>query len=495
MDATSVAGCFWDKTILVTGSTGFLGKLLVEKILRVQPNVKKFYLVVRASDAASAEQRIVSQVLGKDLFNTMREKYGLSGFEKLIQEKLVPLAGDIGTPNFGLDGSTVDDLCEEIDVIIHGAATTSFYERYDVALASNSLGAKYICEFAKKCCNLKMLLHVSTAFVTGTREGLLLEKALQIGEILRPGYCLDIKAELQLVDKVKSELRATKRCGLLDQSAEKTAMKELGLKRACHFGWPNVYTFTKAMGEMLLAQERGDLPVTIMRPSMITSTFQDPFPGWIEGARTIDALIVAYTEQALPCFVGDRNNIMDAVPADMVVNATLVAMAVHWNEKGQVIYNLCSALQNPLSGYVLEDACWDYFSKHPRVKEDGKPLQNKRPYVFKRFTLFRAYLILVYKLPLEVLHGVSLLFCGLFSQSYIKYNRRYNFLMLLVKLYAPYAFFKGCFDNTNITRLLTEVKMDGDGSGIFNFDLKSMDWHSYLLNVHVPAVIKYGRKT
>uniref|UniRef100_N1R0K9 Fatty acyl-CoA reductase n=1 Tax=Aegilops tauschii TaxID=37682 RepID=N1R0K9_AEGTA len=413
MDATAVVGCFRDRTILVTGSTGFLGKcmqiphilvyiypytfynyniyiytVLVEKILRVQPNVKKLYLVVRASDAASAEQRILSQVLGKDLFNTMREKHGLAGFEELIQEKIVPLAGDIGIQNFGLDRSTVDDLCEEIDVIIHGAATTSFYERYDVALASNALGAKYICEFAKKCSNMKLLLHLSTAFVAGTRKGLLLEEALQMGETLRPGYCLDIKAELRLVEKIKTELRVANSGGP-DQSLEKTAMKELGLK------------------------------------------------------RTIDALIVAYTEQAFPCFVGDRKNIMDAVPADMVVNATLVAMAVHWNEKGYVIYHVCSALQNPLSGYVLEDACWDYFSKHPRIREDGKPLKNKRPYVFKRFTLFRAYLIMVYKLPLEILHAVSLLFCGLFSQSYNKYNRRYNFLILLVKLYAPYAFFKG----------------------------------------------------
>uniref|UniRef100_A0A8R7U235 Fatty acyl-CoA reductase C-terminal domain-containing protein n=1 Tax=Triticum urartu TaxID=4572 RepID=A0A8R7U235_TRIUA len=204
-------------------------------------------------------------------------------------------------------------------------------------------------------------------------------------------------------------------------------------------------------------------------------------------------MIVAYTEQAFPCFVGDRQDTMDAVPADMVVNATLVAMAVHLNEKGQVIYNVCSALQNPLTGYVLEDACWDYFSIYPRV-QNGKPLKNKRPYVFKRFALFHTYLILVYKLPLEMLHAVSLLFCGLFSQYYNKQNRRYNFLMLLVKLYAPYAFFKGCFDDTNMRRLRMDVKMDGNASNIFNYDLQSMDCPSYLLNVHVPAVLKYGRK-
>ncbi|VAI00667.1 unnamed protein product [Triticum turgidum subsp. durum] len=311
MDARAVAGCFRGKTILVTGSTGFLGKLMVEKILRVQPDVKKLYLLVRAPDVASAEQRILTQVLGKDLFNTLREKHGLAGFQKLIKEKIVPLAGDVGSHNFRLDNSRADDLCEEIDIIIHGAATTSFYERYDVALATNALGAKYGCEFAKKCPNLKLLLHVSTAFVTGTQDGLLLEKALKMGESLQPGYHLDIEAELELVEKVKAELTASK-SGSSDKSLEKTAMKELGLKRACHFGWPNVYTFTKAMGEMLLEQHRGDLPVVIIRPTMVTSTFQDPFPGWIEGARTIDAMIVAYTEQAFPCFVGDRKDTMDA---------------------------------------------------------------------------------------------------------------------------------------------------------------------------------------
>lgn len=428
-------------------------------------------------------------MLEKDLFNTLREKYGLTGFHSLVKEKIFPLAGDIGFHDFGLDGSSVDALCEEVDVIINGAATTSFYERYDVALASNVLGAKYGCEFAKKCRNLKLLLHVSTAYVAGTQEGLLLEKPLQMGETLRLGYHLDIAAELRLVEKVKTGLKAA------NSSAkdELTALKELGFKRASHFGWPNVYAFTKALGEMLLEQHMEDLPVVIVRPTMVTSTYRDPIPGWIEGARTIDAMIVAYDKQSFPCFIGDRKDVLDVVPADMVVNATLVAMAVHWNEKTRTIYHVSSSLRNPLTGYLVEDACWDYFSIHPRVLESGKPLQNKRPY-FKRYACFRAYLILMYKLPLEILHAVSLLFCGLFAQYYNRNNRRYTFLMLLVKLYVPFAFFKGRFDDTNLTRLRMEVKMDGKDGNIFDFDTKSIDWHSYFLSVHVPAVLKYERK-
>uniref|UniRef100_A0ACD6AL13 Uncharacterized protein n=1 Tax=Avena sativa TaxID=4498 RepID=A0ACD6AL13_AVESA len=281
---------------------------------------------------------------------------------------------------------------------------------------------------------------IFSAFVAGTQEGMLLEKAFKNGDTLREGYHVDIEDELDLVDKVKSELLATK-SGTSEQ-LEKLVMKELGLKRACHFGWPNVYTFTKAMGEILLGQRRENVPVVIIRPTMVTSTYQDPFPGWIEGARTIDALIVAYDEQAFPCFLGDRRNIIDVIPADIVINAAMVAIAFR-NEEVQVIYHVGSSLQNPLSLYSFEDACWDYFSINPRILENGKALPNRRPYLFKNVSFFRLCLLLVYKIPLEMLHIMSLLLCGLFSTHYNKLNRRFNFFMLLVKLYAPYAFFNG----------------------------------------------------
>lgn len=55
--------------------------------------------------------------------------------------------------------------------------------------------------------------------------------------------------------------------------------------RARMYGWQDTYAFTKAMGEMLIENMRGDVPVVVVRPSVIESTFQDPFPGWMEGNR------------------------------------------------------------------------------------------------------------------------------------------------------------------------------------------------------------------
>jgi fatty acyl-CoA reductase len=62
MDEARIIEYFKNKSILITGSTGFLGKILVEKILRVQPDVRKIYLPVRAVDAATAKQRMQTEV-------------------------------------------------------------------------------------------------------------------------------------------------------------------------------------------------------------------------------------------------------------------------------------------------------------------------------------------------------------------------------------------------------------------------------------------------
>ncbi|KAH7834891.1 hypothetical protein Vadar_020709 [Vaccinium darrowii] len=55
--------------------------------------------------------------------------------------------------------------------------------------------------------------------------------------------------------------------------------------RARKYGWRNTNVFTKAMGEMLLGQMTGNLPVVLLRPTIITSTYKEPFPGWVEGIR------------------------------------------------------------------------------------------------------------------------------------------------------------------------------------------------------------------
>ncbi|KAK9940754.1 hypothetical protein M0R45_017397 [Rubus argutus] len=86
MELESILGYLHNKTIFITGATGLLGMVLVEKILRVQPDVKKIYLLLRASDAKSATQRLRDEIIGKELFKVLREKWG-ADFDFFISQK------------------------------------------------------------------------------------------------------------------------------------------------------------------------------------------------------------------------------------------------------------------------------------------------------------------------------------------------------------------------------------------------------------------------
>jgi fatty acyl-CoA reductase len=255
---------------------------------------------------------------------------------------------------------------------------------------------------------------IHAAYVSGDSTELILEKPIKSGEALREGMRLDIDDELRLVSDVKNELATTPTTNGDDaRAAERKAMKELGLQRARHFGWSNTYVFTKAMGEMLLGQLRGDdddMPVVIVRPSIITSVRADPVPGWMQGTRTIDTLIIGYAKQNLSCFLADLRMVMDVIPGDMVVNAMLAAVVAHSGERGgsagapaaMTIYQPTSSLRNPVTYAVLYRSGRRHFEEHPRVKDNGEVIPNKKMRFFTTIPRFRLFMILSYKLPLEV---------------------------------------------------------------------------------------------
>ncbi|XP_065850268.1 fatty acyl-CoA reductase 3-like isoform X3 [Euphorbia lathyris] len=199
-----------NKTFLVTGATGFLAKIFVEKILRVQPNVKKLYLLLRASDAKSAMQRLQQDVVEKELFKVLREKYG-ENLNSFISEKVRAVAGDINCEDLGIKDSSLNgELLKEVDYVVNSAASTNFIERYDVALGINTFGALNVMNFAKKCHKVKMLVHVSTVYVCGEDRGLILEKPLSLGKSKNGSNKVDIEVEKKLVQEKLDQLLSEK---------------------------------------------------------------------------------------------------------------------------------------------------------------------------------------------------------------------------------------------------------------------------------------------
>ncbi|KAL5579886.1 hypothetical protein UlMin_012328 [Ulmus minor] len=489
MEVGSVLKFLENKNILITGATGFLAKIFLEKILRVQPNVKKFYLLLRANDAKSASQRLNNEILGKDLFRLLKEKMG-ANFNSLAAEKLTVVAGDISREDLGLkDANLREEMLSNLDVIINLAATTNFDERYDIALGLNTMGAKHVLNFAKQCTKLKIFVHVSTAYVSGERGGLILESPYQMGETLNGTTGLDIDNEARLIEEKLKELQAEE----ANEATITLAMKDFGIKRAKVHGWPNTYVFTKAMGEMLLEHLKENTNVIIVRPTIVTSTFKEPFSGWVEGIRTIDSLAVGYGKGKLTCFLGDLKATVDLIPADFVVNAIAVAMAAHANQRNEniTIYHVGSSVRNPIRYLELQDYGFNYFTNKPWIGKDGKPVKVGRVLILNNMASFRRYMTLRYLLVLKGLELVNTAFCQYFQGMYLDLNRKINFVFRLVELYRPYLFFKGIFDDINTERLRLAARESGSEIDVFYFDPKAINWEDYFMNVHIPGVVKY----
>ncbi|KAH6836680.1 Jojoba acyl CoA reductase-related male sterility protein [Perilla frutescens var. hirtella] len=489
MEVGSILEFMENKSILITGAAGFLAKIFIEKILRVQPDVKKLYLLLRAPDTKSAMLRFNNEIISKDLFKVLKEKHG-EKLNSLISQKIRVVAGDITCDNLGVrDSLLLEEMFKEVDIVVNLAANTDFDERYDILLGINTLGAKHVLNFSKKCDKLKVLLHVSTAYVCGEKEGLILETPYKMGETLNGTIGLDIDAEKKLIDETLKSLKAENYSDDFIQSK----MKELGIQRARKFGWPNTYVFTKAMGEMMLGHLNKDIPLVIIRPTIVTSTYKQPFPGWAEGVRTIDSLAVGYGKGRITCFLGDPNTIIDAIPADMVVNAMIVAMVAHANEANETIYHVGSSVSNPLKIAPLQDYGQRYFMKHPWINKEGRPVVVGNVKVLSSMESFHTYLSIHYLLPLKGLEMLNRACCQYFQGIYLDMCRKIKFVMRLVDLFGPYLFFKGCFDDMNTEKLRRAAATDKSvvETDTFYFDPKIINWEDYFMSIHIPGVVKY----
>ncbi|MED6115611.1 hypothetical protein PIB30_092330, partial [Stylosanthes scabra] len=449
---------FNGKTILVTGATGFLAKIFVEKILRVQPNIKRLYLLVRASNPHVAIQRLHTEVFGKELFKIQRDKWG-DNFSSFLSEKVVAVAADVSLHNFGIkDQTLVENMLEDIEIIVHSAATTRFDERYDVAMNTNTMGAYNTLNFAKMCPRIQVFLHVSTAYVCGERKGLIPEEPFQMGQTRKGSSKLDINLEKKLIEQKLSELHAQN----ANEETITSIMKELGATRANLHGLQDTYALTKVMGEMIVTNMKGNIPLIIIRPTTILGTHSDPFPGWIEGVRTIDFVFVEYFKGAMISFVGDPNITVDGIPADMVTNSMIIALMLHsknHTSNNLMIYHIGTSLRNPIKLSDVQDIMHLYITKNPWLTNYGKSKA-----FFKKFTFLPNY-----------------------TEDHEFPQEKRSRLKRIINIYRPYFTDpERIFDDKNTEKLRMAIKGVDNVNREFNLDPKSIDWKDYLMNVHFP---------
>ncbi|KAM3377667.1 hypothetical protein P3S68_010080 [Capsicum galapagoense] len=420
-------------------------------------------MIIQDYPSSLLNTMIKLHVLKTDLFRVLREKLG-ANLHSFIEDKVSLVPGDIAC-------DSLDKMCTEVDIIVNSAATTRFDERYDTAISINVLGAMHVVEFSKQ------------SNVSGEKEGLILEKPLNYGETLNGGSVLDIQVEQRLVEEALKDLQVRHATGKEVISYESS--------RARLHGWPNTYSFTKVMGEMLLGHFNEDLRLIILRPTIILSTYKEPFPGWIEGMRTIDTFIAGYGKGKQKVAIGGRDSIADVIPADMVVNSVIAAIVPHQNPSSHtVVYHISSSKRNQLKSGDIIQFFVDYFKKNPWIDERGKPVKVKKFHVLGSMESLHKYIGIHYMPALKILKWTNSILCQHLQAQHANLERRINGAIRLAELYRPYAFFKGVFDDTN-AEMLRMAMRESNADDTLNFDPTTIQWEKYFKETHIQGVVKY----
>ncbi len=334
---------FADCEPLITGANGFVGKVLMAMLLDRFPDIKRLHVLIRPRGSVPAVERFRSEVLASPVLEPLIAKFGRDGVERRVRV----LSGDAAEPDLGLGGRDLRALAGRVGVVINCAGLVDFFPPLDVSLRAN---VKSVQRVASLCARLRArLVHVSTCYVAGVDDGLVEETEPISGFYPRrdgPGDGA-FKAGEEL--RECRELARSAARGL-EGSARAESLAELGRRRAARWGWVNTYTFTKALGEQALADE-AEVPYAIVRPAIVESSLEYPFPGWIEGGRTAAPLALMALGGLLD-WPARPDLSLEIVPVDLVAAATITVARELLEGRAKQVYHLASSDVNP---YPLGD--------------------------------------------------------------------------------------------------------------------------------------------
>ncbi|MFN3200844.1 MAG: AMP-binding protein [Bradymonadia bacterium] len=378
----SVRGSLAGKHIFITGTTGFVGKVLLAMIIAEIPEVRRISVLVRPNrQYDSVQERFDGVVALSEPFQAIAERMGNEALERWLEERINVVGGDVTYDNLGMSDEDYAEVTERdpVDLIIHCAGKVNFNPPLDQALGVNALGVAHKLEFAKKAgCPL---VHMSTCFVAGSRSDNVLEDPNIVG-YSPSGRAFDAEREMKDAVALCEEIRKRALTQTMERQFEADAkdaltakgldyedpqrlaeatktcrnrwidqrLTEEGEARAESWGWTNIYTYTKSLGEQvtIARSEEMGVPVTIVRPAIVESSLSFPFPGWNEGINT-SAPILYLLWKGHRFVPADPDNTLDVVPVDYVCRGTLVAAAEIMNDRHKRVYQFATGDFNPLT--------------------------------------------------------------------------------------------------------------------------------------------------
>jgi thioester reductase-like protein len=512
----SVRSALGGKHVLLIGVTGFIGKVWLVNALTDIPAIGCIYLLVRRQKSNPAQRRFEKLLDESPVFDRLYEHYG-QNLPQFISQRVKVVEGDVTLPGLGLDADTSQQLRKRLDLIINSSGLTDFNPDLREALTTNVDAAVNIVDFMRQSDHAG-LLHLSTCYVAGARDG-------RVAEVVRPDYTPlsvpnfdaerewnnlhrfveeterraegpEITEELRRQAMAKEHAAKDLHGAALENQIRKNRVRwlkneliEAGKRRAKELGWPNTYTFTKSLAESLLVTRGAGLPIAIVRPAIVESSTTQPFRGWNEGINTSASLsyLLGTFFRQLP--TNERKR-LDVIPVDAVCRGmTLISAAVVERRHDQV-YQLATSVTNPCDMRRSIELTSLAHRKHYRAQEgmeywlrlrfDAIPVSKER-YTRMSAPAQRAIIKSIQRvaapLPLK-------------KAPLARTDRNLEKVEKLIELFEPFILHnEHDFVAENIEKLSYALVLDE--KDIFGYDTASLDWWDYWINVHIPALRKW----
>jgi thioester reductase-like protein len=512
----SVRAALSGKHIMLIGVTGFIGKVWLVNTLMDVPSVGRIYLLVRAQKSNPAQRRFEKLVEESPVFDPLYARYG-AGLAKFLAERVLVIEGDVSRADLGLAPETSEFLRSNLDLIINSSGLTDFNPDLRDALLTNVDAALNIVNFVRQSDHAG-LLHLSTCYVAGTRDG-------RVAETIRPDYTpagvagfdaeresdslhefirqAELKAEsAEVIQELRQQALQKEHAAkdlhgsALDNQIRKNRVRwlrnyltEAGTRRAIELGWPNTYTLSKSLAESLLAKHGAGLPIAVVRPAIVETSVDKPFRGWNEGINTsasLSYLLGTYFRQ-LP---SNERKRLDVIPVDSVCRGmTLIAAAII-ERRNDAVYQLATSVTNPCDmGRSIELTSLAH-RKHYRAQEgleywlrlrfDAIPVSKER---YQRMSapaqraIIKSIQRVMSALPLK-------------KAPFARAQRSLEKVEKLIELFEPFILLnEQDFVAENVEKLAHALRPEERAD--FGYDTRSLDWWEYWINVHIPALRRW----
>ena len=515
----SVCEALRGRHILLIGATGFIGKVWLAKLLTDLPEIGRVSLLIRGHRTATAAERFQRIIEESPVFDGLAARHG-DGFADFLRERVEVLSGDASKPGLGLAPEEARRLGRTLDVIVNSGGLTDFNPALGDALAMNVRSTAYLLDFLRGC-DHAALLHLSTCYAIGYRDGRILEELPRnYSPHNAPGF--DAEKEWRSLEALVRETEAraesrevTERLARQARGKEHAAknlqgaplenqirknrvrwlrqtLTEAGTRRANELGWPNTYTFTKSLSESLIRnflEANPGAAIAVARPSIVESSIEQPFRGWNEGVNTSASLsyLLGTFFRQLPT---NESKCLDLIPVDLVCRGMMLIAAALVERRHERMYHLATSAANPCDmrrsieltglGHRKFYRSQNGFQHRLRLKFDAIPVSKAR--YEKLSAPAQKIIVQIINRSVEPIPFVR--------PPLARHERELEKVIKLITLFEPFILHNDhVFEAANVERL--SAGLPAEERALFGYDARSIDWWDYWINVHIPALRKW----